>query len=89
MAEYSQLRTCVRMCCYIDMAWESAIKFAQQVIGEDRVMYAMDYPYQYELEEVRSMDIMTIPAALKRKFMQTNAERWFGLSRGQRLSDIH
>ncbi len=61
------------------MAWEPAIKFAQQVLGEDRVMYAMDYPYQYELDEVRAMDMMDMPAALKRKFMQTNAERWFGL----------
>ena len=61
------------------VAWEPAISFAQQVLGEDRVMYAMDYPYQYELEEVRAMDMMDMPSARKRKFMQTNAERWFGL----------
>lgn len=61
------------------MAWEPAIKFCQQVMGEDRVMYAMDYPYQYVADEVRAMDSMDMPAETKRKFFQTNAERWFKL----------
>ncbi|HEY6868121.1 MAG TPA: amidohydrolase family protein [Novosphingobium sp.] len=61
------------------MAWEPAIKFAQQVVGEDRVMYAMDYPYQYLAEEVVAMDDMAITPELKKKFFQTNAERWFKL----------
>ena len=61
------------------VAWEPAIKFAQSVVGEDRVMYAMDYPYQFEADEVRAMDAMDMPDALKKKFMQTNAERWFNL----------
>jgi len=61
------------------MAWEPAIRFAQQVVGEDRVMYAMDYPYQVEAREVRDMDNMDITPELKKKFFQTNAERWFGL----------
>lgn len=61
------------------MAWEPAIKFAQQVVGEDRVMYAMDYPYQYLADEVRAMDAMDMQLELKRKFFQTNAERWFAL----------
>ena len=29
------------------MAWAPVIRFCQQVMGMDRVMYAMDYPYQY------------------------------------------
>ncbi len=61
------------------MAWEPAIKFCQQVMGEDRVMYAMDYPYEYEASEVRAMDSMDMPLAVKKKFFQTNAERWFKL----------
>lgn len=59
------------------MAWEPAIKFCQQILGEDRVLYAMDYPYQYEAREVCDMDGMDMPIDLKRKFFQTNAERWF------------
>ena len=61
------------------MAWSPAILFAQQVLGEDRVMYAMDYPYQYEAGEVRTHDQLDIPIETKRKLMQTNAERWFKL----------
>jgi 5-carboxyvanillate decarboxylase len=61
------------------MAWEPAIKFCMDVIGEDRVMYAMDYPYEYVADEVRAHDLLNISDAAKRKLMQTNAERWFKL----------
>lgn len=61
------------------MAWEPAIKFCQDVMGEDRVMYAMDYPYRYVADEVRAMDTMDMSAQTKKKFFQTNAERWFKL----------
>ena len=56
-----------------------AIKLMIEVMGEDRVMYAMDYPYQYVPDEVRWMDDTTSRDAQKKKFFQTNAERWFGL----------
>lgn len=61
------------------MAWEPAIKFAQQVLGEDRVMYAMDYPYEYVADEVRAHDTLDISDEAKRKLMQTNAQRVFNL----------
>jgi 5-carboxyvanillate decarboxylase len=61
------------------MAWAPAIRFAQQVVGEDRVMYAMDYPYQYVADEVRTHDLLDIPVDVKKKLMQQNAERWFKL----------
>jgi 2,3-dihydroxybenzoate decarboxylase len=61
------------------MAWEPAILFTQQVVGDDRVMYAMDYPYQFHADEVRTHDNLDIPLATKKKLMQTNAERWFAL----------
>lgn len=61
------------------MAWEPAVRFAQQVIGVDRVMYAMDYPYQYVLQEVRDMDAMDIPDADKQQFYQKVAEKVFRL----------
>jgi 2,3-dihydroxybenzoate decarboxylase len=56
-----------------------AIKTMIEVMGEDRVMYAMDYPYQYVPEEVSWMDELDIPFEQKKKFFQTNAERWFKL----------
>jgi 5-carboxyvanillate decarboxylase len=61
------------------MAWAPAILFAQSVLGEDRVMYAMDYPYQYEPDEVRTHDLLDVSLQTKRKLMQSNAERWFKL----------
>lgn len=59
------------------MAWEPAIRFTQQVMGEDRVLYAMDYPYQCPVDEVMALDSMDMPLAVKRKFFQTNAEKLF------------
>ena len=61
------------------MAWAPAILFTQQVVGEDRVMYAMDYPYQFHADEVRTHDNLDIAPATKKKLMQSNAERWFKL----------
>ncbi len=59
------------------VAWEPAIKFTQAVVGVDRVLYAMDYPYQYAVDEVVAMDNMDMSAADKKKFFQANAESVF------------
>ena len=61
------------------MAWAPAIQFAQSVLGVDRVMYAMDYPYQYTPSEVAAMDAMPISAKAKKMFFQSNAEKVFAL----------
>jgi 2,3-dihydroxybenzoate decarboxylase len=62
------------------VAWEPAIKFTQSVIGVDRVMYAMDYPYQYAVDEVTVMDNMQMSDEDKKKFFQTNAQRVFKIN---------
>ena len=62
------------------VAWEPAIKFTQDVVGVDRVLYAMDYPYQHAVEEVTTLDAMAMSAEHKKQFFQTNAERVFGLT---------
>ncbi len=61
------------------MAWAPAIQFCQQVLGVDRVLYAMDYPYQFVAEEVTAQDALAISPEDKRKFFQGNAERLFKL----------
>ena len=61
------------------LPFEPAIKLMIDVMGEDRVLYAMDYPYEYVADEVRAMDNLAISDAQKVKFFQTNAERWFKL----------
>jgi 5-carboxyvanillate decarboxylase len=61
------------------MAWEPAISFCQSVLGMDRVLYAMDYPYQFVPEEVAVTDNLPISAAETKMLYQTNAEKVFGL----------
>ncbi|HLH44403.1 MAG TPA: amidohydrolase family protein [Bryobacteraceae bacterium] len=61
------------------MAWTPPILYALSVLGVDRVMYAMDYPYQFVPEEVKVTDDLPIAGQDKRKLYQANAERVFGL----------
>jgi 2,3-dihydroxybenzoate decarboxylase len=61
------------------MAWPPAIQFCQSVLGMDRVLYAMDYPYQFVADEVTATDNIAISDADKKKLFQSNAETVFGL----------
>jgi 2,3-dihydroxybenzoate decarboxylase len=61
------------------MAWAPAILFCQQVLGVDRVLYAMDYPYQFVKKEVTVTDRLPISAAARKKLFQINAEKVFHL----------
>jgi len=68
------------------MAWEPPILYCQSVLGVDRILYAMDYPYQFVPEEVKVTDNLPISEADKKKLYQTNAERVFGLAAAQAAS---
>ncbi len=59
--------------------WAPSIMLCQQVLGMDRVLYAMDYPYQFVPEEVAMSDELPISDNDKLKFFQTNAEKVFKL----------
>jgi predicted TIM-barrel fold metal-dependent hydrolase len=59
------------------VAWEPAIKFCMETLGPDRVLYAMDYPYQQSSDEVAAYDRMDLSAEHKKMLMQTNAETVF------------
>jgi 2,3-dihydroxybenzoate decarboxylase len=61
------------------MAWQPPILYAQQVLGVDRVLYAMDYPYQFVPEEVKVTDDLPISDGDKKKLYESNAERVFRL----------
>ncbi len=61
------------------MPWTDTILYCQKVLGVDRVMYAMDYPYQVVGDEVREQDNLPITFADKKKFFQTNAEHVFSI----------
>ncbi|HVB87989.1 MAG TPA: amidohydrolase family protein [Candidatus Dormibacteraeota bacterium] len=61
------------------LPWGPAIQFAQSVLGVDRVMYAMDYPYEFVIEEVTMTDDIPMSDMDKKKLFQTNAENVFSL----------
>lgn len=61
------------------MPWAPAIRYCQEVLGADHVLYAMDYPYQFFAEEVIASDEVAMSAEDRLKFFQTNAERLFKL----------
>lgn len=61
------------------MAWTPPIRYVQDVMGMDRLMYAMDYPYQFVPEEVNVTDALPIAYEDLKAFYQTNAERVFRL----------
>ncbi len=61
------------------MAWTPPIRYVQDVMGMDRLMYAMDYPYQFVPEEVNVTDELPIGYEDLKAFYQTNAERVFKL----------
>jgi 2,3-dihydroxybenzoate decarboxylase len=62
------------------MAWQPGIMFVRDVIGADRVLYAMDYPYQYVADEVRHQDELPLDAAELREFFEGIATRLFHLT---------
>jgi 2,3-dihydroxybenzoate decarboxylase len=61
------------------MPWSPSIMLCREVLGPDRVLYAMDYPWQVEADEVRAHDALLLSLEDKQALMQTNAERLFGL----------
>jgi predicted TIM-barrel fold metal-dependent hydrolase len=61
------------------VAWPPAITFCMEQLGPERVLYAMDYPYQQSSDEVAAYDRMQLSAEHKKMLMQTNAEAVFRL----------
>lgn len=61
------------------MPWAPAIMFTRDVVGADRVMYAMDYPYQFDAAEVAAQEALPISAAEKADFFEHIARRVFAL----------
>ena len=55
------------------------LDYARTLEGMDRVLYAMDYPYQFVPEEVKVMESAGLSASDQKKFYQANAEVVFGL----------
>jgi len=59
------------------IGWAPPIMFIRDVIGADRMMYAMDYPWQFEPSEVDELDNLPLDAAAKKQFYEGNARALF------------
>lgn len=59
------------------VGWAPPVLFVRDVIGADRMMYAMDYPWQFEPSEVGELDAMPLDYAAKKQFFEDNARRLF------------
>lgn len=62
------------------VGWEPAIRFCQEVLGPDRVIYAMDYPYQQSSDELAAYDRMPMSDAHKKMLMEDNARHVFRIT---------
>jgi 2,3-dihydroxybenzoate decarboxylase len=59
--------------------WEPAVRFCQQVLGADRVMFGADYPFEDQTAAVKSVNEIAMEGRVRDKFFHANAERVFGL----------
>ena len=66
------------------VAWGAALKFTQDFMGPDRVLYAMDYPYQYVPEEVAILENLDMAPQVRQAFFEGNAERLFKIPPAQK-----
>lgn len=62
------------------MPWAPAITFVRDVIGADRLMFAWDYPYQWDASEVAATDALPWSDSELADLFQHTAERVFNLS---------
>jgi len=59
------------------IGWAPPIEYVQKVIGMDRMLYAMDYPWQFVPDEVGALDAMQIGEAGLKMFFEDNARKVF------------
>lgn len=63
------------------MNWEPTLKFCIEVLGADRIMWAIDYPYQDHPDAVEFLDAAHISEKDKQKIYHENAERVFKIKK--------
>jgi len=61
------------------MFWDPVLTFCHSVLGPERILFGIDYPFAPSAVATRWMDAAPLPAADKRMIYQENAERVFSL----------
>jgi 5-carboxyvanillate decarboxylase len=59
--------------------WAPTINFMQKVLGSDRVLFAVDYPFEDQPWTIKRAKDTPMSAADRKLFFQTNAEKVFKL----------
>jgi len=67
--------------------WSPAVRFCQDVLGPQRVLFAVDYPFENGVEAVRAVDGMTMSDLERGMFLHANAERVFNIPPSRTASD--
>jgi 5-carboxyvanillate decarboxylase len=60
--------------------WSPAVRLCQQVLGSDRVLFAVDYPFEEEVSTVHQAEAIDMPRAEAEMFFHGNAERLFKIA---------
>ncbi|MEZ0243944.1 MAG: amidohydrolase family protein [Sphingomonas sp.] len=60
--------------------WAPAVKFCQQVLGPDKVLFAVDYPFEADVETVNAADAIPMSDRDRHLFYHGNAERVFRIA---------
>ena len=61
------------------MNYEEPLMLAHRVLGPERIMFAVDYPFEDNEEPVRLMDSVELSAEDRHRIYHRNAERIFRL----------
>lgn len=63
--------------------WSPAVRFCQEVLGVDRVLFAVDYPFEEEVSAVQQAAAIAMPQDEAEAFFHGNAERLFRIPPAQ------
>ena len=61
------------------MNWEDEIMFGRKVVGADRLLFAVDYPFSLPGPDVEQVEKLPLSDEEMKQFYQTNAEKVFSL----------
>lgn len=61
------------------MFWEPALQFVSKVLGAERILFAVDYPYESMKKAVKFLDSAQMIEKNKEMISHLNAEKLLGL----------
>jgi predicted TIM-barrel fold metal-dependent hydrolase len=61
------------------MFWDTAFKCAYDALGVDNILFAVDYPYDFNEPAAQFIKSVEIPDQDREKICHLNAEKWLHL----------